>query len=86
MKVRFSDRNEIFKYKSPTYPKTYTNVNLNRRVRNIERYMRKNHLLFKCEYLHLQNKLCKHIRGEHINFIAHTRRWIYKNEYLKIVS
>jgi len=86
MKVRFSNENKIFRYKSIKFPKVYNNVRLNRRVRSIERHMRNNNLLFKFEYLDLQNISCKHIRGDYINFIARKNRWISTNQYLKIVS
>lgn len=86
MKVKFSHKREIFKYKGGKYPKVYCNVKLNRRVRKIERHMRKHHLLFKYEYLQLQNKSVKHIRGDLINFISRKNRWIYTDEYLKIIS
>lgn len=59
---------------------------INRRLRRIERYMRKIDLLTKYEYLDFAHKKIKHIRGDIINFISLQRKWIHMKEYLVIVT
>ncbi len=60
-------------------------LRINRRLRRLERYMRKIDLLTKNEYLDFINKPKKHIRGDLINFISRRRKWINRKEYLMIV-
>ena len=59
---------------------------INRRLRRLERYMRKIDLLTKNEYLDFAHIKIKHIRGDIINFISLRRKWINRKEYLMIVT
>ncbi|QKF94646.1 hypothetical protein QKU48_gp1188 [Fadolivirus algeromassiliense] len=88
-RVRFSKQN---KTKVCTIIKKYNCVKnrrlkqkQNRRLRNIERYMRANDLLLNSEYLEFRKHHYKHIRGDYINFICQEEGWIGKKEYLKII-
>jgi hypothetical protein len=59
----------------------------NRNLSYIERYMRKNHLLLKNEFLELTHVPFYHIRIPYIEFICFRNDWIHldKYHYLKIV-
>jgi hypothetical protein len=63
---------------------------INRMLRYIERYMRKNDLLLKDEYLEPQKKSqfpnYKHLRGEIINQICDDRDWKHDDIVFKIIS
>jgi len=90
-KVHFSKIIQVYKYDYSNSNKLKNrklrryNQLKNRKLRGIERYMRKNHLLTKNEYLCLQNESCKHIRGDFINHISNKQKWIQCDEYLKII-
>ena len=58
----------------------------NRKLRNMERYMRKIDLLFDYEYLDLADKNTHHIRLPYITHIAKNKKMIQYNQYLKIIS
>jgi len=68
-----------------TKPLWYLSKRHNRKLRKIERYMRKIDLLWNTEYLELNETSSKHIRGGLINHVARQLKWIYRGEYLKII-
>ena len=98
-KVHFDEKIQVFKYHHSHTNKLENrklrryNRAKNRKLREIERYMRKNYLLTKDEYLCLQNKSSKriqnksnkHIRTDQINHISYKEKWIQPNEYLEII-
>lgn len=75
--------------KQSTYPKNnepwFKSKRYNRKLRRIERYMRKIYLLEEKEFLELNNYESKHIRNPFINLISHENRWINYDEYLNVV-
>mgnify|MGYP003386800149 CR=1 FL=1 len=90
-KVSFSKTTQIFEYDYPKSDKLLNrkkrrkNIQRMRQIRNIERYMHKNKLLFTNEYLSIHHKPVKHIRGDSINFISRKNKWITSKQYLKII-
>jgi len=85
-KVTFSNKVTIFPYVSYQKHTCKTiDIRLNRKIRRIERYMRKVNLLLKTEYLELTKSKTKHIRGPYINFIAHKKKWISKRDNLEVI-
>ena len=88
-RVTFSKKIDIKKFKVTT---NYNYIRgrresliINRRLRRLERYMRKIDLLIKYEHLDFANKPIKHIRGDFINHISRRRKWTHRKEYLMIV-
>jgi len=73
-----------------SYPKNneqwLKNKSYNRRLRKIERYMRKNYLLERYEFLELNNYETRHIRNPFINLISQEKRWINYDDYLNIIT
>jgi len=58
----------------------------NRRLNKIEIYMKKNHLLFKNEFLQFSDfSKVKHIRLPYIEEICRKNNWINNDEFLEIV-
>jgi len=57
----------------------------NRRLSEIETYMKKNNLLFGEEFLEFSKIKTQHIRLPYIECICRGKKWIYDDEYLKIV-
>ena len=86
MKVRFSNVNKIHRYNYIKYPKFYTNVRYNKKIRGIERYMRKIWLLKEDEYLDVVHTPCTKKICQKINIIAKSNNMVVKHQYLTIVS
>ena len=57
----------------------------NRKLLHIEKYMRKNHLLFRNEFLEINNTVSSHIRIEYIEAICFSLGWLDKSSHLKII-
>ena len=58
----------------------------NRKLRNIERYMKKIDLLLNNEFLDFTDIKAKHIRLPYITYIAKNKKMIKNNENLIIIS
>lgn len=88
--VTFKEGTHIFYYvldKRYNYIEGRTKMKKqNRKLRKVERYMKKVNLLNHDEMLQFTKIHSKHIRGDYINFIAKERKMIKKKEYLKIIT
>lgn len=91
-KVAFNDTRHTFFYECDKQysfiPNRIQLKKTNRKLRKIERYMKKINLLFKNEMLEFvrMKQIRKHIRGDFINFIAKDLKMISKRQYLNIVT
>ena len=57
----------------------------NRKLQYIENYMKKNHLLFKNEFLEIHDRRHSHIRVGYIECICLKNGWLHPRQYLKII-
>jgi hypothetical protein len=74
-----------YKPSSLAKPSWYLSKRHNRKLRKIERYMRKIDLLWNTEYLELSETPSKHIRGDYVNHLSYQLKWIKKWQHLKII-